>query len=156
MPVETRKSPVETLGATLFESRLKWLWTWGGKSFGYRDGDKLFTMEGLQVGRFFGREVYRPDGSYLGETGPGEDAVALVTNHYKRSRTQPGFVPVLVDPKMPLAPQPPRPFYLGHEDFPSAAELTAEIGRSLPADVQRGLRARRQKSGSLAAFTAKR
>lgn len=46
---------------------MQWLWTWGGKSFGYRDGDNLWTQDGRHVGRFHGDEVYGADGSYLGE-----------------------------------------------------------------------------------------
>ena len=144
MPVQTRKNPVSGLGAVLFDSELTWLWTWSGKCFGYREGDKLFTLEGLQIGRFVGREVYGADGYYLGETGPVDDAQALVTNMYKRSRTQPGFAPVLADPKAARPGQPARPFYAGHEDFPSSAELLTEMGRTLPVNIQRALRARRQ------------
>lgn len=144
MSVQTRKNPVNGLGSTLFELQLTWLWTWSGKSFGYREGDKLYTLEGLQVGRFVGREVYGSGGAYLGETGPGEDALALVTNQYKKSRTQTGFVPALADPKLPRPAQPPRPFYTGHEDFPSVGELMAGMGRTLPVEIQRALRARRQ------------
>ncbi len=27
---------------------MEWLWTWGGTSFGYRDGDNLWTHDGRQ------------------------------------------------------------------------------------------------------------
>ena len=144
MPVQTRKNPANGLGAVLYDSQTTWLWTWSGKCFGYREGDKLYTLEGLQVGRFVGREVYGSDGYYLGETGGADDAKCLVTNMYKKSLTQPGFVPVLTDPKMPRPAQPERPFYTGHEDFPSSAELVTEMGRTLPLDIQRALKARRQ------------
>ena len=46
---------------------MDWMWTWGGESFGYRDGDDLWTHDGKHVGRFFGAEVYARDGTYLGE-----------------------------------------------------------------------------------------
>ncbi|HLH51034.1 MAG TPA: hypothetical protein VKV96_16970 [Roseiarcus sp.] len=31
---------------------MKWLWTWGGTSFGYRDGDDLWTHDGRDVAGF--------------------------------------------------------------------------------------------------------
>lgn len=37
---------------------MQWLWTWGGESFGYRDGDNLWTHTGQHVGRFHGDEVF--------------------------------------------------------------------------------------------------
>jgi hypothetical protein len=46
---------------------MDWFWTWGGKCFGYRTGDNLFTYDGRQAGRFYGDEVYGSDGHYLGE-----------------------------------------------------------------------------------------
>jgi len=138
--------------AVLFESKiLTWMWTWSGKCFGYREGDYLYTLEGLTVGRFVGREVYGADGQYLGETGPGEDSMALVTNMYKKSQKQQGFVPKLADPKVARSEQPLRPFYTGHEDFPTAAQLVMDMSRTLPADIQRALRARRQPGVSRAA-----
>jgi len=33
---------------------MQWLWTWGGASFGYKDGDDLWTHDGRHVGRFHG------------------------------------------------------------------------------------------------------
>ena len=145
MTVQTRKNPASSLGAALFEPERIWLWTWSGKCFGYREGDDLFTLEGLQVGRFAGREVYGWDGRYLGEIGPGEDAMALVTNLYKRSRTQDGFRPVLVEARTARAAQPARPLYAGHEDFPSMAALLEEMGQSLPVEIHRALRSRRSR-----------
>jgi len=46
---------------------MEWLWTWGGKSFGYRDGDDLWTQDGRHVGKFYENEIYGSDGKYLGE-----------------------------------------------------------------------------------------
>src|SRR5690242_15576499 len=40
------------------------LWTWTGIDFGYRDGDELWSHDGRHVGRFYGDQVYAPDGSY--------------------------------------------------------------------------------------------
>ncbi|QGN00033.1 4-fold beta flower protein [Methylocystis parvus] len=46
---------------------MDWLWTWGGKCFGYRDGDDLLTHDGRHVGRFNGDKIFDPRGRYLGE-----------------------------------------------------------------------------------------
>ena len=35
---------------------MDWLWNWGGKCFGYRDGESLFTYFGKEAGRFDGRK----------------------------------------------------------------------------------------------------
>ena len=67
---------------------MEWLWTWGGTSFGYRDGNNLWTHDGKHVGRFHEDEVYRQDGSYLGELLNGR----LVTHLSKQSRRRSPFV----------------------------------------------------------------
>lgn len=47
---------------------MKWLWTWSGRSFGYREGDDLWTHDGQHVGKFsINEEIYGPNGQYLGE-----------------------------------------------------------------------------------------
>ncbi len=46
---------------------MSWLWTWGGRCFGYRDGENLWTCDGKHVGKFWGEEIYGPDGRYLGQ-----------------------------------------------------------------------------------------
>lgn len=67
---------------------MDWLWTWGGTSFGYRDGDNLWTHDGRHVGRFIGDEVYAPDGRYLGELRNGN---RLIFNRSKSSRRKSSF-----------------------------------------------------------------
>lgn len=56
------------------------LWTWGGKYFGFRDGDDLRTHFGKHAGRFFGDEVYSSKGKYLGEL---RNKKFLITNRGK-------------------------------------------------------------------------
>ena len=46
---------------------MEWFWTWGGRSFEYRNEDELRTRDGRHVGRFHGDEIYAPSGLYLGE-----------------------------------------------------------------------------------------
>ena len=36
---------------------MKWLWTWGGRCYGYQDGDRLFRADGENVGYFVGNEI---------------------------------------------------------------------------------------------------
>ena len=43
------------------------MFTWKGRSIGYKDGENLWTYSGKHVGRFHGDEVYGLDGRYLGE-----------------------------------------------------------------------------------------
>lgn len=70
----------------------QYLWTWGGKFFGYRDGDELRTHDGRHVGQFFGDEVYNSKGEYVGEIMSDN---RLITNqqksHYRKHHhyTQP-------------------------------------------------------------------
>lgn len=69
---------------------MRWLWTWGGTCFGYRDGDDLWTYDGRHVGRFDGNEVYGPAGRYLGEVMSGD---RLITSHAKQSWRRGTFTP---------------------------------------------------------------
>jgi hypothetical protein len=61
---------------------MQWFWTWGGKCFGYREGDNLWTYDGHHVGRFHEDEVYDPDGHYLGEI---RNNNRLISNTSKKS-----------------------------------------------------------------------
>lgn len=100
------------------ESDFEWLWTWSGACFGYRREMSLFSHDGLEVGRFFGTEVYGADGQYIGEVGAAGDGPRLITNLYKRSRTRPPFVPDCDRFRGRLKARTPEPLFTGHEDFP--------------------------------------
>ena len=82
---------------------MEWLWTWGGRSFGYRAGDDLWTHDGRHVGRFRGDEVYGPNGFYLGEI---KSKNRLITNLAKK-RWQ----------RSPFAPHTNRVAYIPYTDF---------------------------------------
>ena len=69
---------------------MEWLWTWGGRCFGYRDGDDLWTYDGRHVGRFRGDEVYGSDGRYLGEV---SSRNRLITDKRKKSWRKATFLP---------------------------------------------------------------
>lgn len=67
---------------------VKWLWTWKGICFGYKDGDKLWTYDGRHVGKFFNDEVYDKNGKYLGEI---KSDNRLIRNKSKRNYKKSGF-----------------------------------------------------------------
>lgn len=93
---------------------MEWLWTWGGKCFGYRDEDDLFTYGGKQVGRFYDDEVYGADGRYLGEVRSGR----LITNLAKKSWRKSGFSPRHRGGYAKYADYAGYATYAGHQDFP--------------------------------------
>jgi hypothetical protein len=101
------------------ENKLDWLWTWNGDCFGYRQEASLFTYDGVEVGRFLGPEVYSFDGRYLGEMSAAQDGYRLITNVYKKSRTQEPFAISFSSPQRRLSRRPPESPITGHEDFPS-------------------------------------
>lgn len=68
---------------------MEWLWTWEGKSFGYRINNELRTQNGRHVGNFHGDEVYGSDGGYLGEVVNSR----LITNRSKKNRSKSPFSP---------------------------------------------------------------
>lgn len=53
--------------AALLEVFMKLLWTWSGKFFGYLENDILRTQDGRHVGHLHDKEIYGPNGVYLGE-----------------------------------------------------------------------------------------
>ena len=69
---------------------MEWFWTWGGRCFGYRDGDNLWTYDGQHVGRFHDDEIYTRDGRYLGEI---MSENRLITNKSKKSWRCSSFTP---------------------------------------------------------------
>ena len=97
-----------------------WLWTWGGESFGFRDGNTLFAADGRQVGRFYENEVYGQNGDYLGELG---DSDRLITRQARLGRTKSPFVPRIRMGKMQHLNRLGRLMRLGCQDFPSADQL---------------------------------
>ena len=105
-----------------------WLWAWSGACIGYRVGDSLFASDGLELGRFFGTEVYGADGQYLGELSEASDGSRLTTSIYKKSRVKDGFVPTLGR----ACKRPPNrgtePLFCGHESFRAPGENRSGIG----------------------------
>jgi hypothetical protein len=95
---------------------MEWLWTWGGKSFGYRDGDALWTHDGRHVGQFYGDDVYGTDGRYLGEL---KNRNRLITNLGKKGWRQSPFWPYGNRVAyVPYTDYVGYVMYIGYEDFP--------------------------------------
>lgn len=98
------------------ELGVDWLWTWGGRCFGYRDGDDLWTYDGRHVGRFHDDEVYAPDGQYLGEI---MSKNRLITNKGKKSWRRGSFTPHAQRAGYAeYADYAGYAMYAGYEDFP--------------------------------------
>jgi hypothetical protein len=72
------------------EFSMEWLWTWGGRCFGYRDGNDLWAYFGKHVGHFHDNEIYAPDGHYLGEL---INENRLITNKAKKHWRSGVFAP---------------------------------------------------------------
>jgi 4-fold beta-flower domain-containing protein len=100
---------------------MEWLWTWGGKSFGYRDGDNLWTHDGRHVGRFHGDEIYGADGRYVGEL---RNKNRLITNTGKKNKITSGFTPYASHVGyVPYVDYVGYVMYVGYEDFPKPDDL---------------------------------
>lgn len=95
---------------------MDWFWTWSGESFGYREGDMLFTYKGKQAGLFHGAEIYGADGKYLGEV---MNDNRLITNCSKKNWIRGVFSPVQAGSYARYANYAGYAMYAGHEDFPS-------------------------------------
>lgn len=98
------------------------VWTWGGKYFGFREGDDLWTHTGIHVGRFNAEDVCDKTGSYLGEVMNGN---RLIVNLSKKSMRYSSFSPwarraglVKFTDYVGYA------MYVGHEDFPPPERFT--------------------------------
>ena len=95
---------------------MDWFWTWGGKSFGYRVGDSLFRHDGLEVGRFYGDEVFGGDGRYLGEI---QNDNRLIRSRSKSLRRQAAFTPRRGGSYVKYTNYVGYVMYAGYEDFPA-------------------------------------
>jgi hypothetical protein len=69
---------------------MEWLYNWGGRSFGYKDGNNLYAHDGRNVGKFTNGEIFGPDGHYLGELMNSR----LIANISKKKKRGNQFTPV--------------------------------------------------------------
>lgn len=98
-----------------------WLWTWGGKCFGYKDGENLRTHGGKHVGRFVGEEVYDQNGYYIGEI---RNDNRLITNLSKKNKRGGIFTPYAnYAAYAKYADYAGYAMYAGYEDFPDSEAL---------------------------------
>lgn len=95
---------------------VKWLWTWGGTSFGYKSGDNLWTHYSKHVGKFYGNEIYNERGEYLGELKMNK----LITKKSKKDMKRFSF---MLEPNRVGCPNrldcDPSTMVDGYEDFPN-------------------------------------
>ncbi|WP_157466314.1 hypothetical protein [Colwellia sp. MT41] len=95
---------------------MQWLWTWKGKSFGFRNNDELRLQDGTHVATFRGDEVFDFQGHYLGEIRSENRLITKKSSkRKKRSRSS---------KKMKMVARVGRVNYvanvniIGHENFP--------------------------------------
>lgn len=94
---------------------MTWLWTWGGRSFGYRHEDNLFTSSGNNIGYFKGEEVYAcSNGRYLGELKNGK----LITKQSSQHKHASPKVSVIGASHADKVDHVGYVMYAGYEDFP--------------------------------------
>ena len=103
---------------------MNWVWTWGGRCFGYMDGDDLWTHDGRHVGRVSKDregEIYGPNGRYLGEI---RNDNRLITNVSKKSWAGFGFAPYGRRAGFAkYADYAGYAMYAGHEEFPAPEDI---------------------------------
>ncbi len=96
---------------------MDWVWTWGGKSFGYIDNVSLRTHYGKHIGKLYGEEIYGTDGHYLGEI---KSKNRLITNISKKNWNKGSFTPYIDNVgSVPYVDYVGYVMYAGYEDFPS-------------------------------------
>ena len=93
------------------------LWTWGGRCFGYREGENLWTSDGRHVGKFWGEEIYGCDGQYLGQLWLDN---RLIASQGKNTWRRSPFPPLNHRRRSPLncSDRIPYAFRHGYEEFP--------------------------------------
>lgn len=99
---------------------MEWMWTWGGRCFGYRIDDALFTSDGYEAGRFVEDEIYGADGCYLGEV---KNQNRLITNLSKTGGQRHPFSPSRRGPYVGYLDYIGYVMYVGYEDFPDPSKF---------------------------------
>lgn len=93
---------------------MKWLWTWGGRCYGYQDGDRLFRADGENVGYFVGNEIYSCNsGRYIEEL----KSSRLITNKSKKSKHRSPVVQQVGMTAVTPCDYIGYVMYVGYEDF---------------------------------------
>jgi len=95
---------------------MKWLWTWGGRCFGYIEEDNLWTYDGKHVGKLRGVDIYDSKGCYMGEIIIGD---RLITRKSKKHYRSYSFAPYANRAGyVKYADYAGYAMYAGYEDFP--------------------------------------
>lgn len=109
----------------------RWMWLWGGKCFGYRSRNSLFTFHGLHIGSFRGNVIFAADGTYLGEVFHEKRLITKVSN---KCLQHDGFSPSLGKGKDSRKNAPSLPFPKGYEDFPDPESFRSSSLRLIAND----------------------
>ena len=100
---------------------MKWVWTWGGKCFGYIDGDNLWTHDGRHVGKINGENIFNSNGIYLGEI---KNENRMITSNSKSSLGGYSFSPYANrGGYVKYVDYVGYVMYAGYRDFPAPEEL---------------------------------
>ncbi len=100
---------------------MKWVWTWGGNSFGYIDNDNLWTHDGRHVGKLSGDNIFAQNGRYLGEV---KDENRLITCNSKSSLEGYSFTPYVCRVAyVQRVDYIGYVMYVGYQDFPLPEEI---------------------------------
>jgi hypothetical protein len=92
------------------------LWTWGGKYFGYREGDALRTYRGHHIGYFVGDDAFGLDGHYSGEVKNDR----LIVNTSKKNLRRGSVVRIVNNVALvKMVDYVGNVMLAGYEDFPS-------------------------------------
>ncbi|MEY8353323.1 hypothetical protein AALB39_08150 [Lachnospiraceae bacterium 54-53] len=90
-------------------------WNWGGRYIGVRQKDYLVSCDGTILGKFYGKEVYDQNGSYIGELGRNDRLIKSRTkDHFRRPAFSFCVKGTITAPFKDCAPYPMIP---GFEDF---------------------------------------
>ena len=104
---------------------MDWVWTWGGKCFGYIDGEDLWTYDGKHIGKIDDKEIYDCEGMYIGEI---MNKNRLITHCGKKSWRRFSFTPYGRRVSyVPMANYLGYAMYAGYEDFPPPESFTGQV-----------------------------
>ena len=99
---------------------MKYVWTWGGKFFGYISNGYLFTQNGKCVGILQGTDIYDRHGKYIGEL-MNDDR--LITYTSKKGFYGPAAPNIIGSACTSYADYVGYVMYAGYEDFPGPEEF---------------------------------
>lgn len=85
-------------------------WNWGGTYIGVRQKDYLVACDGTVIGKFYGKEIYNPEGKYIGELGKNDRLIKRATKeNFRRPAFSLYIKGTLTSPVNDYAPYPDMP-----------------------------------------------